>query len=269
LLERAKGWAEELGIPGYDYIRNRGDLRFFVTRHAINSDQLMLVLVTASRESAVEPLLEKLAGEAESVVWEVQERVGDDSRGEVVRILGRETLVEQVGDQRFHIGPNTFFQNNLLLVKELFDAVAERAEGSLMDLYCGTGTLGLAAAQKATDVLGVEIDEENIELARLNARENGIESARFVADNANHFLAFYEGEVPDTVIVDPPRSGLAPRLIRKLNRLGAPKVIYVSCNPKSWAQDLELFEGYELADVTAFDMFPQTPHLELVSVLRR
>ncbi|HEX03757.1 MAG TPA: class I SAM-dependent RNA methyltransferase, partial [Bacteroidetes bacterium] len=121
----------------------------------------------------------------------------------------------------------------------------------------------------ASKVIGVEVVEENIELAHRNVQRNNVDNVEFILDNANHFLAFYEGPTPDTVIIDPPRSGLAPKLIRKLNRLGAKRIVYVSCNPKTFVADLEQFEGYELMEAEAYDMFPQTPHVEMVTMLER
>jgi len=269
LLADVRDWVDELGIRGYNIVTNRGDLRYMTVRHALSSDQLMVILVTSSEETAIEPLIERLAERAESVVWSVQDRKGDDARGEVQRIVGADTLIQSVGDLDFEISPNCFFQNNLLLVDRMFDEIVKHVEGYTMDLFCGTGTIGIAAAHKASKVLGVEVMEENVELAHRNAARNHVDNIDFVLDNANHFLAFYEGDVPDTVIIDPPRSGLAPKFIRKLNRLAAPRIVYVSCNPKTYMTDLEQLEGYKLVEAVGFDMFPQTPHAELVTLLER
>lgn len=268
VMSQAGGWIEELGIEGYNLFTNRGDLRYLTFRYAHGSGQLMIIAVTSSTESKVGPLLEKLSEVADSVVWSIQPRTGDTSVGEVHQILGRETIEQDLRGVTFEISPNAFFQNNLLLVDALFDKVAEYVQGFTLDLFCGIGAIGLTVADKIDRLVGVEVFDENIRLAKRAAERNGIE-AEFINDNANHFLAFYEGETPDTVVIDPPRSGLAPKLIRKLNRLGAKRIVYVSCNPKTFVADLEQLEGYELKEVTGFDMFPQTPHVEMVSLLER
>lgn len=269
LIPKVQQWIEEFNIRGYNIVTNRGDLRYFTVRQALSSDELMVILVTSSTETAIEPLLERLQGEAESVVWSVQSRTGDDSHGEVQKIYGKETITQSVLGLDFAISPNCFFQNNLLLIDRMFEEIVKHVKGYTMDLFCGTGTIGLAAASQAERILGVEVEEENIRLAHENAARNNITNAEFVTDNANHFLAFYEGDVPDTVIVDPPRSGLAPKFIRKLNRLNAERIVYVSCNPKTYLDDLRQLEGYDLKEAVAFDMFPQTPHAELVTLLER
>lgn len=267
LLPNIRHWMHEKEVHSYNLVTKRGDLRYITFRHAISSDELMVIAVTSREDSTVGPLLDELEKHAESVIWAIQPRVGDDSHGDIHEIRGRQTIRQQILGLSFDIGPNCFFQNNLLLLDRMFESILQHVQGTIFDLYCGVGTIGLSAAAKAKKVIAVDIVEENIEFAKRNATANGIENVEFHLDNANHFLAFYEGDVPDTVVVDPPRDGLAPKLIRKLNRLGAPRIVYVSCNPSTFLRDLELLENYELKQVEAFDMFPQTPHAELVTLL--
>ncbi|MFH0881859.1 MAG: 23S rRNA (uracil(1939)-C(5))-methyltransferase RlmD [bacterium] len=268
VMNAVRKWIEELGIDTYDLVTKRGDLRYLTFRHAFSTDQLMAIVVTASEESGVEPLLDRLAAECESVVWSIQPRVGDTSVGVIHGIIGTETILQHIRGREFLISPNAFFQNNLLLVDTMFDCVAEHVRGFTLDLFCGLGAIGISVADRAERLMGVEVFEENIRLARINAEWNGV-VAEFVHDNANHFLAFYDGPVPDTVVIDPPRSGLTPKLIRKLVRLGAERIVYVSCNPSSFADDLAALDGYELAEAVAYDMFPQTPHVEMVTLLEK
>jgi 23S rRNA (uracil-5-)-methyltransferase RumA len=269
LIPKIQGWIEEMNIRGFNIVTNRGDLRFIIFRHAFSSDQLLINVVTYNVQTAANPLIEKLKDYADSVCWSVQSRKGDDSKGTVKEVHGLQTLQQSVGDYTFEISPGCFFQNNLLLVDSMFDEIAKHVSGYTLDLFCGTGTLGIYSSKNASKVVGVEIMEENIRLANINATQNNVDNIEFITDNANHFLAHYDGETPDTVIIDPPRSGLAPKFIRKLNRLGAPKIIYVSCNPKTYLTDLEQFEGYRLESAVGFDMFPQTPHVEMVTTLVR
>ncbi len=266
-LVQAKKWIEELGIEGYNYLSHYGDLRYLVTRHAMSTDELMITAVTASKQTDTAPLLDKLKTIADSVVLSVQDRVGDDSTGDIQSIEGRETIIQHILGNEFEISPNCFFQNNLMLIDSMFEEIIRHVEGLTLDLYCGVGTIGISAARNCTKVIGVDIMEDNIVLAKKNAARNGIDNVEFVLDKANHWLAHYEGPRPDTVIVDPPRDGLPPKFIRKLQRLGAPKLVYVSCNPVSFARDLKILDGYNWVDSKAYDMFPQTPHMEMVNLL--
>jgi len=191
LLPDLHEWIAELGIQGYDYIRHRGDLRYIVARHAFSSDQLMLIAVTASQETAVAPLLDRLRERAESVVWSVNASRGDVSFGEVQATFGQQDIRQRIGDYTFVIGPNSFFQNNLLLIHEMFAEIASHAEGFAMDLYCGVGCIGIYCSGKVEKVLAVESAAESIQLAHVNAEINCVTNADFVAEDANRFLAFY------------------------------------------------------------------------------
>jgi len=268
VLQLAREWIRELEVPGYDLVRNRGDLRYLTFRHAFSSDQLMITAVTSDVESVVEPLLEKLQTVAESVVWSIQPRIGDTSVGEIHKILGQESILQSIRGKEFEISPNAFFQNNLLLLDRMFDHIAQLVHGYTLDLFCGIGAIGISTIDNIDRLVGVEIFDENIRLAKLNAARNGVE-AEFINDNANHFLAFYEGDTPDVVVIDPPRSGLAPKLVRKLLRLAPQRIVYVSCNPRSFMDDLIALEGYELTEAVAYDMFPQTPHVEMITCLEK
>jgi tRNA/tmRNA/rRNA uracil-C5-methylase (TrmA/RlmC/RlmD family) len=279
---------------------------------APGNSQLMVTLVTAGEQTRVGPLLERLAQKAESVVWAVNPDITDVAWGRVQRIIGLPHIRQKVGPFEFVLGPQSFFQNNLLLVEAMFDEIASHVSGRVLDLFCGVGSIGIYCSQKAAEVMGVDSVPESIDLARRNAERNGLTSGvsrlgaagslsarartgrpldgardprppvapdtertgtgprfRFVAQDADDFLRSYAGPVPDTVIVDPPRRGLSPRLIRKLLRLGPGRIVYVSCNPRAFAADLPRMPNYRLASVRAFDMFPQTPHVELVALLER
>lgn len=269
LLEDLHRWIAEFGVEGYDYMRQQGDLRYVVTRHAFSSDQLMVALVTGSTQTRVEPLLERLAGKVESVVWVVNAEITDTAYGQVQRILGQPHIRQRIGRFEFLLGPQTFFQNNLLLAETMFEEIGSHVSGRVMDLFCGVGSIGICCSDRASEILGVESVAESIDLARRNAELNGATKACFVAQDASDFLVSYAGAVPDTVIVDPPRCGLSPKIIRKLLRMGVGRIVYVSCNPEAFADDLLRFPNYYLTSIKAFDMFPQTPHLELVAVLDR
>jgi 23S rRNA (uracil1939-C5)-methyltransferase len=145
---------------------------------------------------------------------------------------------------------------------------------NVFDLYCGTGTIGLALAAEAGFVWGLEISEEAVACAIENAELNGIENARFFAGNVGQTLEelVEEAGAPDVVVVDPPRAGLAGKALRRTGALGAPRIVYVSCNPTTLASDVQVLRddyGYELVRCRPVDMFPHTPHVESVSLLTR
>jgi 23S rRNA (uracil1939-C5)-methyltransferase len=141
------------------------------------------------------------------------------------------------------------------------------------DLYCGTGTIGLALAAEAASVWGLEISEEAVACAIENAELNSVENARFFAGNVGQTIELLRGEAgaPDVVVVDPPRAGLAGKALRRTGALGADRIVYVSCNPTTLASDAQVLRdeyGYELVGCRPVDMFPHTPHVESVALLR-
>jgi 23S rRNA (uracil1939-C5)-methyltransferase len=145
---------------------------------------------------------------------------------------------------------------------------------TVWDLYCGIGTIGLSLAADALTVWGIEVSEESVACALENAELNGVTNAAFFAGNVGQVveeLLERSGE-PDVVVVDPPRAGLAGKALRRLGRIGAPRLVYVSCNPTTLAGDVKALReeyGYELLRVQPVDMFPHTPHVEAVALLER
>ena len=154
------------------------------------------------------------------------------------------------------------------------DAAGLTGEETVWDLYCGTGTIGLSMAKEALTVWGVDVSEESIACALENADLNGIANSAFFAGEVGQAveeLRDRSGD-PDVVVVDPPRAGLSNKAIRRLGRIGAPRIVYVSCNPTTLAGNAKLLRedwGYELKRTRPLDMFPHTPHVESVSLLER
>jgi len=174
------------------------------------------------------------------------------------------------------VRPSAFLQTNTEMASVLYELAREyaglRGDENVYDLYCGTGTIGLALASNAKAVWGLEISEEAVACAIENAELNGIENARFFAGNVGQTVEELREEAgtPDLVVVDPPRAGLAGKALRRTGALGAPRIVYVSCNPTTLASDLQVLRdeyGYELDRCRPVDMFPHTPHVESVSVL--
>jgi len=176
------------------------------------------------------------------------------------------------------VRPNAFLQTNTAMAERLYGLAREYAqltgEESVYDLYCGIGTIGLTMAADALTVWGLEVSEESVACALENADLNGISNAAFFAGEVGEVLEDLReraGE-PDVVVVDPPRAGLAGKALRRLGRLEAPRIVYVSCNPTTLAGDVKALHGefgYELVRARPVDMFPHTPHVECVSLLER
>jgi 23S rRNA (uracil1939-C5)-methyltransferase len=187
-------------------------------------------------------------------------------------VFGSGTLQETLGPFTFEIGPSTFFQTNTAQAERLIGTAIEfagiKASDTVFDLYCGCGSISLFAAQKAAKVVGVELVPQAVDAAVRNAAANGVENTRFVVGDLLHtFTDEFIGEhgKPDVVILDPPRAGLHPKVVRRLARLGAPRIVYVSCNPLSQATDLQgLTDRYAVTDVQPVDLFPHTHHIENV-----
>ncbi len=193
-------------------------------------------------------------------------------------LWGQDFLHDKIGDLTFKISPESFFQTNTLGAKKLYDTVQEFAalQGSekVLDLYCGTGTIGLYLANKAKQIYGIEIIEAAIENAKVNAKINKIENAEFICGNIDKSLNILLEKVDsqmDLVILDPPRNGVGKKALERVLKINAKKIVYVSCNPTTFARDLEILNknGYKLKKARAVDMFPHTHHIEMVAEIVR
>jgi 23S rRNA (uracil1939-C5)-methyltransferase len=213
-----------------------------------------------------------------SIHWAVNDTPAEVTNLPSRLLWGEEWIEEALLGLRFRVRPSAFLQTNTEMAERLYtlarDAAGLTGAENVFDLYCGTGTIGLALAGSARHVWGVEISEEATACAIENAEVNGIGNASFFAGNVGQSLEELReraGE-PDVVIVDPPRAGLAGKALRRTGALQAQRMVYVSCNPTTLAGDLAVLRdefGYELSHCTPVDMFPHTPHIESVSLLAR
>lgn len=188
-------------------------------------------------------------------------------------IYGKNKIIERLKDYQFVISPNAFFQTNTDMAINLYDTVIEMANFDLndivLDLYCGTGTIGIYISKNVKQVLGVEINQSAINDAKENKKINNIKNISFICEDSSKVLKNIKYK-PNVVIVDPPRSGLTKKLIDDLLKIKANKIIYVSCNPLTSVRDLNLLENkYDVVSVTPVDMFPNTHHVESVILLQR
>ena len=274
-----RAWAREERLEPYDQGTQAGYLRHLVVREGRNTRQALVQLVTAPGERFdADYFVEVLRRfpEVRSVHWAVNDTPAEVTNLPTALLWGEEAIEEEILGLRFRVRPSAFLQTNTEMAERLYGLAREAAgltgTETVYDLYCGTGTIGLALARQALTVWGVEISEESVACAIENAELNAIGNAAFFAGNVGQSLAELRERAgpPDVVVVDPPRAGLAGKALRRTGELEAARIVYVSCNPTTLASDLKVLRddyGYALRRVTPVDMFPHTPHVESVSLL--
>jgi 23S rRNA (uracil1939-C5)-methyltransferase len=191
-------------------------------------------------------------------------------------IYGKGYVIERLEDFQFKIGPKSFFQTNTRQGERLYQVTRDFAgltgKETVYDLYCGTGSIGIFVSRQAARIVGVEVISEAAEDARENAALNRIDHARFFCGDVTALCQdrfFEENGRPDVIITDPPRAGMSEQLVAKILEIGAPTVVYVSCNPATQARDLHWLDGrYAVTRVQPVDMFPHTHHIENIVQLR-
>ena len=278
--ERAKAWLREEGLSVYDRRDQTGFLRNLVVREGRRTGQLQARLVTSDGDFRAEDFAAALG--ADSVLWTRSEAMGETTReGETVLLRGPEAIEEELevlGDRlRFRISPEAFFQTNTEMAERLYGAAVETAgltsRERVFDLYCGIGTIAIALSLAAGEVWGLEVVEEAIRDAAVNARLNGVDNATFRAGDVRTSMRplVEEAGRPEVVVVDPPRAGLSQKIVRRILEAEPRRIVYVSCNPTTLAPNAHQMAeaGYELVRVRPVDMFPQTPHIEAVALLER
>lgn len=282
VIQKVKEIAGSLGIPAYDELEHKGLLRHVVAKYGFATDQLMVVLVTNGRTIPRQAeLIEELTRSfpnLKSIVQNVNTRRTNVIFGEETKVLwGDSYIYDQIGDIRFAISPQSFYQVNPVQTKVLYDTALAYAnlqgEETVIDAYCGIGTISLFLAQKARKVFGVEVVPQAIEDAKRNARLNHITNVEFVLGEAETIIPEWkaQGMTADVICVDPPRKGCDPALLEAIIAMRPKRVVYVSCNPSTLARDLNILTegGYEVQEVQPVDMFPQTAHVETVVLMSR
>jgi len=274
VVKRVREWAHANGLQPWDNRRHTGFLRYLVIREGKETGERLAMLVTADGTLEKEKeLIEALSPLCTSIVHGINPTITDLSIAQTLRPLKGEALLrERVGGVTYRIHPNAFFQTNTRMAGVLLECVRELVlkgpHARLLDLYCGGGFFSLALAKDIESSLGVELDPQAIIDAEAAAKENGIVNARYRAEAAEKLS--WEDERPDVVIVDPPRSGLHPKVRRTLLEKLPPRIIYVSCGYKALATDLkDLLTAYRAEPAACVDLFPHTPHIETVVHLTR
>ena len=283
----------------YHKIRHEGYLRHLLVRKGIKTGEILVDLVTTSvldeevlkhyesEEQMLEAYRDTLVGinfdgQLMGVLHTKNDNVADTVKDEGTAILmGQDFFYEELLGLKFKISPFSFFQTNSLGAEVLYETareycgdlenlVGENKKPVIFDLYSGTGTIAQILSPVAEKVIGVEIVEEAVEAAKVNAELNGLTNCEFIADDVLKALDNIK-EKPDFIMLDPPREGVHPKALEKIIAYGVERMVYISCKPTSLARDLEVLQarGYEIKKISCVDMFPGTAHVETVALLSR
>lgn len=296
ILTATRDYFEELGTAFYKKLQHKGYLRHLLVRRAVKTGEILVDLVTSTqreyltgegREISCEEeaeLLEvwkdrllslPLEGTCAGILHTKNDTLADAVRDDGTRVLyGQDYFYEELLGLRFRISPFSFFQTNSLGAEVLYETarsyIGDTKDKVVFDLYSGTGTIAQILASVAKKVVGVEIVEEAVEAARINARLNGLENCEFLAGDVLKVIDSLEDK-PDLIVVDPPRDGIHPKALGKIIDFGVDRMVYVSCKPTSLTRDLVVLQerGYQVEKVSLVDMFPCTSGIETVCLLKR
>ncbi|MBR5370579.1 MAG: 23S rRNA (uracil(1939)-C(5))-methyltransferase RlmD [Oscillospiraceae bacterium] len=272
----------DLRIPPYDLRSGMGLLRHTMIRTSRSTGEVMLVLVTASAMIPSRKNLVKALCDAHPEITTIVQNICPDGLPltlgpRSITLSGKGYIEDVLCGCRFRISPASFYQVNSVQTETLY-SYAIRAAGirqgvTVIDAYCGTGTIGMIAAKSGADVIGVEQNPSAVRDAIDNAKRNGLANIRFYQDDAGEFMQKYAAEQGkcDVLIMDPPRAGASPEFIRSAAKLRVGRIVYISCKIETLERDLTLLEkaGYRAAEIQPIDMFPHTTGIETVCVLER
>lgn len=265
LYRKARPFLEN--IEGYDYLRHQGYLRYAVLREARYTGQVMLNFVVAEKENRLSSVIDAVRDDVDSISIIHHGGRADLSYGDIMETVKGGYIEESFEGVRYRITPNSFFQSNAGIAVQMYRRIRDHARGRVLDLCAGVGSISLFIAGAAERVTGVELNPEAVEIAGANREINGINNAEFVCADAAEFLGTGPGAY-DTIVMDPPRTGMQRAVMERIDRMNAGTILYMSCNPKTFRDDVLMLENYRVESVEAFDMFPQTPHVELLGLLR-
>ncbi|NMW10006.1 23S rRNA (uracil(1939)-C(5))-methyltransferase RlmD [Bacillus velezensis] len=279
-VQAVKDICSSYGVKAYNEERHKGWLRHIMVRYGVVTGEMMIVFITRTSDFPHKAkIIEDITAQfphVKSIVQNINPNKTNVIFGNETNVIwGEEYIYDLIGDVKFAISARSFYQVNPEQTKVLYDKALEYAElqgeETVIDAYCGIGTISLFLAKQAKKVYGVEIVPEAIEDAKRNAELNGITNAEFAVGEAETVIPkwYKEGITADTLVVDPPRKGCDEALLRTIIDMKPKRVVYVSCNPGTLARDLRVLEdgGYQTLEVQPVDMFPHTNHVECVAVL--
>ena len=285
VLECVLSYCAKKELPFYKKLKHEGYLRHLLVRRTTNTKQMLVAIVTTSDEqwenaAQWEELVNELTSlsldaELRGILHIINDGLADVVQSDETRVLyGDEFIYEELLGLRFKISVFSFFQTNSLGAEVLYSKAREyignTKDMTVFDLYSGTGTIAQIIAPVAKKVVGVEIVEEAVEAARINAGLNGLDNCAFIAGDVLKVIDEIEDK-PDMIILDPPRDGIHPKALQKIIDFGVDRLVYISCKPTSLARDLEVLQeqGYKVEKACAVDMFPGTVHCETICLLNK
>ncbi len=283
--KRVQEWQKNYHLPGYNKETKEGFLRQLVVRLSAATDEIMVALFATEstfhyREEA-EDLVHCLTDEFRnlaSLFWVTSTQVSDEPSVEQKELLyGKESIHEELNGFQYKIYLDTFFQANSnqaeIMVQTALDMAQVHSNMRVLELFCGIGTFSLPFAERVKELVGIEYVEQSIFSAKENAKKANLENTHFFASDARKGLEKLKEswETPDVLLINPPRSGAGGKLMRSIGRYGSESIVYISCNPKTLADDLKWLRdyGYELKQVQPIDQFAHTIHVESVVLLTR
>ena len=292
-LMNIRSYCIETGLPPWHGPKREGFFRYFVVRKSFKTNELLCNLVTTSGDldqfdlKKFAAFLKGIFGERlAGLLHTINDETGDRTiatAGSIDLVYGKDKIVEELLGLNFEISMKSFFQTNPKCAEKLYSKVIEyvledktKVDNTvIMDLFCGTGTIGQIVASKSKNakIVGVDIVASAIEDAKKNAQRNHIEGLQFYAADVGKFLVAhpeYKNKIK-TIILDPARAGIAPKTLQKIIGLNADRMIYVSCNPATQARDTEILReaGYEIKKISLVDQFPHTAHIETVVLFEK
>ena len=282
ILKIIAKWSEKYKISAYNEKTGKGLLRHIYIRKGFSTGEIMVCLViNGDRIFKKDELIQALIKSNSNIKTVLLNHNTEDTNvimGKKETVLYGKGYIEDVlCGKRFRISPLSFYQVNHRQAEKLYEKAAEFALTAdtkvLIDMYCGAGTIGLTMAHKVDKLIGVEIVPEAIEDAKINAKLNNSENARFICADAAEAARILkeEGIKPDTVVLDPPRKGCDSELLDTVAKMNPERIVYVSCDPATLARDLSVLEekGYKAIKAVPFDLFPRTVHIETVALIIR
>ena len=281
ILKAVLDFATKTGYPYYHRMRHTGFFRHLLVRKAVKTEEILVDLVTSTEQKIndqefVQCLLDlDLTGKIVGILHTNNDSLADVVKDEGTEILyGQDYFYEELLGLKFKITPFSFFQTNSLGAEVLYETareyVGDTKDKVIFDLYSGTGTIAQILAPVAKKVVGVEIIEEAVEAAKVNAQLNGLENCTFWAGDVLKVIDQLN-EKPDLIVLDPPRDGVHPKALEKIINFNVDRMIYIACKPTSLARDLEMLQGrgYKVEKIACVDLFPSTYHVETVALLSK
>ena len=279
ILRGVLEFASSRGYKHYHKKAHKGLMRHLIVRRGIRTGELLVNVVTSSEdgfdENAFVEMIRALPLENQvvGILRTINDRLADAVYCDELRVLwGRDYYNEEILGLKFKVSAFSFFQTNVDAVERLYSYAVSLIDDfenkEVFDLYCGTGTITQVLARKAKEVIGIELVEEAVEAAKTNAALNGLDNCRFLAGDVFEVLDSLPDK-PEVIVVDPPRVGISSNALEKIIGYGVKQIVYISCNPKSLADNLYYMQyyGYEIKSVKPFDNFPGTKHVETVVLL--